>query len=187
MDQSRRKLYLMLLGLAAVGLVIDRFVLTESATVPSVASAEMPTPSLVATGITDETASLSMSIPEIPFPLGLQTAENSDPILDLFAHPAVRYRAKMSTGLSYNKDSGRGTAESSSRLTGSLFKSRHSLNGVLVQERLKIAVLDGRPVRIGDSIDGCRLEEVSGYEARFKCEDGLAVLKLKDAGARSRG
>lgn len=187
MDQGRRKLYLVLLGLAALGLVVDRFVLTQSATRPaSAAAAGAGLPSSAA-GSANKNVSGSTSIPEIPFPKGLQTANSGSPILDLFARPEVRLRTKMGAGLSHNTDSQRRGAGSTSRASGSLFKSRHSLDGVLVQQRLKIAVLDGRPVRIGDKVDGCTLKEVSGYEARFECEDGPVALRLKDFSERSPG
>lgn len=192
MDQRRRKLYLALLGLAAAGLVIDRFVLTQSATAP--ASAGIPASPHATTGIQAENAGKtglpggpSTSIPEIPFPRGLQTAKDKRPILDLFAPPHVRLQNKSSAGLSHNRGPIRSGAGLPERLSGAMFERRHTLEGVLVQQRLKLAVLNGRSMRIGDSIDGCKLTEVSGYEARFECDDGPVVLKLKGVGTRSPG
>ena len=54
------------------------------------------------------------------------------------------------------------------------------LDGVLIQQRLRMAVLEGRPVRIGDTVDGCVLKKIAGYRAEFECHDGPAVLKVRD-------
>ena len=56
------------------------------------------------------------------------------------------------------------------------FIRRHELGGILFHEDLKIAVLDGRWMRIGELIDGCTLKKISGNTARFECYDGKAEL-----------
>lgn len=182
MDQSRRKLYLVLLAVSALGLAIDRFVLTGSATAPTEASAATVARPSVGRGAATEIAGVSASIPEIPFPTGLVAAEALSTIPDVFAPPSVRLRGKSGAGPPYNAGIGNGGRGRSERLSAAAFESRHTLDGVLVYQRLKMAVLGGRPVRIGDTIAGCTLEDVSGYRARFECHDGPAVLIVKDTG-----
>lgn len=182
MGQSRRKLYLVLLAVSALGLVIDRFVLTGSATAPTEASAATVVRPPVGRDAVTSNAGPSASIPEIPFPTGLVAAEALLTIPDVFAPPSVRFRGKSGAGPPYNAGMGSGGRGPSERLSGAAFESRHTLDGVLVYQRLKIAVLDGRTVRIGDTIDGCTLKDVSGYRARFECHDGPAVLKVRDTG-----
>lgn len=57
------------------------------------------------------------------------------------------------------------------------FQAGHELGGVLDHERLKIAIIDGRWLRIGDKVDGCTLTRISGDTVCFECYDGEAVLK----------
>ena len=187
MDKSRRKSYLVLLAVAALGLVIDRFVFTRGATTPPKASAATVARSPVGRGTATGSAAPSASIPEIPFPTGLVAAEALATIPDVFAPPSVRMRGGSGAGPPYNTgidNNGRGPSQ---RLSGAAFENRHTLDGVLSHQRLRIAVLDGRPVRIGDTIDGCTLKDVSGYRARFECHDGPAVLRVKDTGTRVPG
>ncbi len=188
MNQSRRKSYLVLLAVAALGLVIDRFVFTGSATAPAEASAATVARPSVGRGAATGNARPSASIPEIPFPTGLVAAEALSTVPDVFAPPSVRLRGESGAGPPYNAGMGNGGRGPSERLSGAAFESRHTLVGVLVHQRrqvglpMKMAVLDGRPVRIGDVIDGCTLKDVSGYRARFECHDGPAVLIVKDTG-----
>ncbi len=182
MDKSRRKTYLVLLAVAALGLVMDRFLFTGSATAPAEASAATAARPSVGRGAATGNAGPSSSIPEIPFPTGLVAAEALSKIPDVFAPPSVRLRGESGAGPPYNAGTGDGGRGPSERLSAAAFESRHTLDGVLVYQRLKMAVLGGRPVRIGDTIDGCTLEDVSGYRARFECHDGPAVLKVKDTG-----
>ena len=187
MDKSRRKSYLVLLAVAALGLVIDRFVFTRGATAPDKASAAIVARSPVGRGTATRIAGPSASIPEIPFPTGLVTAEALATIPDVFAPPSVRMRGGSGAGPPYTTGMGHSGREPSQRLSGAAFENRHSLDGVLSHERLKMAVSDGRPVRMGDTIDGCTLKNVSGYRARFECYDGPAVLVVKDTGTRGPG
>ena len=191
MDQSRRKkTYLVLLAVSALGLVIDRFVLTGSATAPAQASADTGVQPRDGRHIPTIDAGPSASIPEIPFPTGLVAAESLSTIPDVFAPPSARLRGELDAGRTHNAAIDRSGRGSSQRLSGAAFENRHTLVGVLVHQRrqiglpMKMAVLDGRPVRIGDVIDGCTLKDVSGYRARFECHDGPAVLKVRDTGTR---
>lgn len=187
MGHSRRKTYLVLLAVSALGLAIDRFVLTKSTTAPAKASAAPGVPARGARPVPTTDTAASTSIPEIPFPPGLKTADEHLPIPDLFAPPNLRQRGESGGGQPHNARTGSGAGGPSEPLPSAAFEKHHTLDGVLIQQRLRMAVLGGRPVRIGDTIDGCTLEDVSGYRARFECRDGPAVLIVKDTGTRIPG
>ena len=180
MSSRRNKAYFSLLGLGAAALVVDRVFLTESAMSPSVASAQM------AAGAGDRRSPdkdpALAEIPEIPFPHALTTLDEQSPIPDLFAPPDVRRRSSADGGRSGAKYLARGEPLNPERLSAGQFRQRYKLEGVMVHQRLKMAVLRGQPVKPGEAIAGCTLTDVSGFEARFNCYDGEAVLIVVDCG-----
>ena len=108
---------------------------------------------------------------ELPFPRAIPVWNPQSPIRDLFApfsdeDTADKRHARSPRGV----DAGHGTCAD--------FESRHRLEAVLVQESLKIAILDGTWVRIGESVDGCALTEIVGNKVRFRCRDGDTTLAL---------
>ena len=183
MQSRRNKAYFALLGLAATALVVDRVVMTESATSPSAALAEL------AAGTGDRLPSdkerALAEIPEIPFPHALTTLDVQSPTPDLFAPPDVRRRYGAGGELSGDSKLARVGPRYPERLSVRQFRRRYPLEGVMVHQRLKMAVLRGQPVKPGDSIGGCTLTDVSGLEARFTCYDGVAVLIVVDCGGGS--
>ena len=56
--------------------------------------------------------------------------------------------------------------------TPSQFCSAHTLGAVFVQEGLKMAVVDGQIVRLGETVDDCVLVLLTGTEAHFACGRG---------------
>jgi hypothetical protein len=65
------------------------------------------------------------------------------------------------------------------RLSG--FNQRHHLTAVMVGgARESSAIIDGQLVRVGQSIDGFKLIEVSRTSATFECHKQLARLVLAD-------
>lgn len=180
MQSRRNKAYFALLGFAATALVVDRFVLTESGMSPSTASAQL------SAGAGDrrppDKERILTEIPEIPFPHGLTTLDVPSPTPDLFAPPDVRRRNSAGRGLSSDRQLARGRFGNPERLSAVQFRRRYQLEGVMVHQRLKMAVLRGQAFKPGDAVGGCTLTDVSGLEARFTCYDGAAVLIVVDCG-----
>ena len=42
----------------------------------------------------------------------------------------------------------------------------------------RMAIVDGQRVKVGQTVDGCKLLEIIGQAALFECADGVAKLKV---------
>ena len=197
MTSSRKRTYMGLMAVGAVALVVDRCMLSDGA--PASVSAEEANP---ATG-SEETprtraprspastrpkqgpqsgggphsgATEELSIPELPFPRNLKSLDVTAPVRDIFARPhseTASSSAEVTTDASGSSSSEGMTAHSSQRAT---FAENHRLEAVMINDGLKIAILEGRWMRVGDSIDGCALSAIEGEAAIFHCHDGDVVL-----------
>ena len=170
MPRAKNKIYIAFMLLGGAALVVDRCVLTPSVTMPASVAASVaataPPPPAASAPSADTLATL-----ELPFPRAIPVWDPQSPIRDLFApfsdDDAADKRRKRSPR---GADAGQGTCAD--------FVTQHRLEAVLVQESLKIAILDGAWVRIGESIDGCVLTEIVGNKVRFRCRDGDTLLAL---------
>jgi len=164
--------------------MVDRCILTPSVTMPAPAAAS-------GTGLSAQTTAegrplltldvahqghaqewhTTMATLELPFPRTIPAWDPRTPIRDIFAPfsdgDAADKRHPRSPG---GGDAGKASCAD--------FVARHHLDAVLVQESLKIAILDGVWVRMGESIDGCVLTEIVGHKVRFRCRDGDTSLAL---------
>ncbi len=189
MAGDRKRVYLVVMLLGGVALVVDRFVLSSNVTVPASVVAGSPRPS--ATGpaalpmpaptkpIAATPGALPVadrSVPELPFPRNMPNWDGQTPIADIFAprggNAATDKALRHAKG---DEDAARGTC--------AVWVRQHRLDAVMAQERLKIAVVDGASLRIGDALDGCSLIAVEGTKARFRCRDGETSLTLSPAPA----
>jgi len=176
MPRPKNKIYIALMLLGGVALVVDRCVLTRSVTTPAPAAASAPTstpgtlgPEKGASGTPGSTETLATL--ELPFPRAIPPWNPQSPIRDIFAplsdeDATDKRRAQSPRGAA----GGQGTCAD--------LVSQHHLEAVLVQESLKIAIVDGAWVRMGESVDGCVLTEIVGNKVRFRCRDGDTVLTL---------
>ncbi len=196
MTSSRKRAYMGLMAVGALALVVDRFVLSDSA--PTAASAEEAdsetgtahsslardarprastgqTPNPQGDGGSTPGSTLNLSIPELPFPRRLKSFDISAPLRDIFARP---YGA-LATGS--DEDATEASGESSSEgkklpAGRARFSRNNQLKGVMIDDGLRIAILEDHWVRIGDSIDGCTLSAIEGEAAIFHCRDGDVLL-----------
>jgi hypothetical protein len=184
MSRRRKSAYLMLLALGAVALVVDQWLLPRSVMEPDLALAVGGLGAEPGPGSASPQASGARTIPELPFPRGLKKYDPHLPMRDLFAPPSLATgpapptpdKAKASSGVD----------ERPGNTSSAAFVTHHTLDGVLIQEGLKIAIVDGVWVHIGESVAGCALRNISGNEAYFDCFDGEATLKVGDARIWSR-
>lgn len=194
MMSSRKRTYLVLMSLGAAALFVDRCVLTEGTPAPAsavealpfVVDAESPvshrpgapgrrtTFPLVKGGLKG-IAPEELSVPELPFPRNLNPFDSSAPIRDIFARPRFLAMETTDQGAS---DSPETTAKpgEKKRIGHAAFAVQHRLKAVMVKEGLKIAIVDGRWMQVGDDVDGCTLSCISGESAVFRCRDGDALL-----------
>ena len=177
MSKAKKQAYVAVMVLGGAALVVDRCILTPSVTMPASVAASDRSPRA---GIRPPTvpgapgpADAPLSIPELPFPRGLPPWDPNAPIRDLFAPPSEENAADKARSTKA-ADAGKGTCAA--------FAKEHRLDAVLLQESLKIAIIDGVWVRIEESVDGCILSEIVGNKVRFLCRDGDVVLTLSPRG-----
>lgn len=61
------------------------------------------------------------------------------------------------------------------------FADAHRLHATFQDGRVSYAVIDGRMIQVGQSIDGFRLESVSAYQATFCAGKHKAILSLSSS------
>lgn len=177
MNPQRKKAYLLLIVIAVVALVVDRLVLTDSITTPDVALASMVEPSTAVRPTQPMVVSQRNTIPVLPFPMHLPTIDPETRLVDIFQ--PVPQRGYLSTQA--EKEQLRSTGRSGVvQLKASAFKRQHRLTGVLIYGQVKVAIVDGKWIRINEKISGCHLESMSGNQAHFICHDGPVVLTVEN-------
>ena len=176
MSPKRRRLYVGLTIAGAGALFVDRALLSSSATAPASAGAAIVSQSR-ATGAKQDEASLDRAIPDLPFPRQIEPFDPRAGLRDLFMPPMA------TDNVSNNEGSDNGQQKIASLLQpGSLgyreFLAGHTLEAVFVDGGLRMAIVDGRWLQVGAKLSGCRIEDISGVEVRFVCDDGVATLSI---------
>ncbi len=182
MSPKRKRRYTAVMITGAVALVVNQCIPSDGTLDPVTAVARTPGDSLTPASARPGETPPPSSIPELPFPRDIEPYDADSPIPDLFTPPesvVARGAAGEATPDGGQKTSVVGAARETFRL-------KHRLNGVLIDERLRIAIVDGMWLRTGQSLDGCVLSAVSGNEARFACHDGESVLEITDGSAGMR-
>src|SRR3990172_4840638 len=137
MSRGKKRAYVAVMLLGGAALVVDRFILTSSVTAPArVAASDTRLPAR-APAAAPATPDAALSIPELPFPRGLPAWDPHGPIRDLFAP----FPNQEST------DKARSPRGAEDKGTCAVFATQHHLDAVLLQERLRIAIVDGAWVR----------------------------------------
>lgn len=157
--------------IGAAGLVADRFIFQDA----------VPAPAEAATVIEHTASSTdisSIAIPEMPFPHGIEPLHTGAEIHDLFAPPFLRSsHSRRADGA----DNHRRRASNNTRsedMNAEAFATQHHLNAVLLNDGLRIAIIDGHWLQVGQSVDGCTLRSITGRDVRFECYDDSATLKI---------
>lgn len=179
MTSGKKKAYLGALVVTAVALAVDRCFLTDRAPRDAVAverpGAESPAEP---DNVNSQKATEASSIPQIPFPHGLEPFEPGSDLRDPFDLPSsVRERVQAARRTD-NEDPSMKTQARAGELSRVDFGAKHRLQGVVVHERLKIAIVNGRWLRLGQALDGCILTAVADNAARFDCFDGESILEV---------
>jgi hypothetical protein len=190
MSANRKKLYgcILLLGLA--GLLVDRLLFAEpSAAVattsePEPVDSEQPDPS-AANGPYGPTTGNPGALAAAPFPRELPPLNPNVAVRDIFALTAVARRAMSDpVGLATSG----GPLADNVRVHGTTiaqFTEKHRLSAVMAGAGARLAIVDDRWLQIGQSVDGCKLLEITGQKAIFQCADGAAELEVATAGSDS--
>lgn len=170
----------MAIGVGCVALGIDRFVLTGSATAPQEAEAVASGHAIIPEVDSDVAR---VPIPAVPFPKNLPEFDPLRGIRDVFVRPSDA--AVDENGVRQGQE-GPKTRGPKRPTSAAEFAAQHTLGAVLDDQRLKIAVVDGRWMKVGDAFDDCRLTTISGTAAHFQCPDGEAVLDISESAVRIR-
>jgi hypothetical protein len=169
MNARRKKTYLLLLGLGATALVVDRGFLARPVSAPESASAE-ESPAAQASSEAPAPFGESGGIPELPFPADLARFSPSLLVPDLFTDPtntSDSQRAAQADNDDAKTQSGAPSAQIADML-----------QGVFVHADVQYAIVNGRKLKRGENINGCTLTEVSGTRVRFLCADREVIATV---------
>jgi len=163
-----------------MALFIDRFMLGESATAPLEAEAVAPRRAIVPPENED---GASVPIPAVPFPRNLPAFDATGEIRDVFVSPSDMRAADHGE---HNRQVGPKTDDPVGPSSAVEFAARHALNALLDDQSLRIAIVDGRWIKVGGAVDDCRLITISGTAAQFQCPFGEATLEIPSKPVRIR-
>lgn len=173
MSPRKKKGYYTVITIVGIALMVDRLVLQSGS--PESAAAVQIIVDAPAAELAEVDVDTTMAIPELRFPSNMRPYHPWLMRRDLFAPPKSALQHVASTG---NSNGTQKISLSDGALGKEGFKRDVTLNGVIVQQGLKIAVADDQWFRIGQSYYGCTLERVSGNSAVFMCADGEAILQV---------
>ena len=172
MSGRKKRIYAGVMILGGIAMVVDRSLPSATVTSPDIALASRPPTASVMP------KAAPLSIPELPFPRGLEPFDPKSELRDLFEPPHLRSDGDSIPAASDNPTADAGNRIGLGESTSAAFVTQHTLEGILVDERLKIAVIDGEFVQVGQSVGGCMLTSITATDVRFKCRDGTAALKV---------
>jgi hypothetical protein len=168
---------LALLGVAVVGLLVDRVFLTSSTTAPQAANASNREPALPVplTVVTPTMSVSSTSTAHIAARLrhaGEKTSMDPAALKDAFV-PAESWLAKPEQGTP--------VALTTTPVvdSGDRFVRDHKLTSVLIDAGGGIAVVNGKVLRVGQEIDGYRLVRLAPGTAEFESGPGGSRIQLQ--------
>jgi len=166
----RKRFYGALLLCSGGALLVDRCMLKRGVTAPDTALAAHAPVSAAPAGEV-------LSIPEVPFPHAVSAFRAAQPVRDLFLHPSLR-------GGGEGTDNPQNGLPGTSRVApaaSAAFAEQRRLDAVLINQGLRIAIVDGQWMRTGQILDGCTLQDIQGNSVLFKCSDGDATLHTTPA------
>lgn len=169
MANRKKRTYLIVLVVSAIALFIDRMIVSDHGVAPAQAIVSVPQT------VSPPTAE-SLAIPELSFPKGVRPLSAKADIRDLFYPPQLSDNALARSGSEHS--SAESDRSQPRRRNAEQFAEHHTLDAVLINERLKIAIIDGHWLTLGQSIDGCTVSDVAGNTVYVQCGDGRATLKI---------
>ena len=177
---TRHKFWIAVLGLGLTALAVDRFILPHDPTSADAAAS----PAGAAALLVDRPSSPPPASP-IPSPAPPAGAGNSDSLAFLLRGICVHKRLNVATvrdafspppawtRQAEPPESKRAAPDWSRKFAGS-----HRLTGVMLAGRRSQALIDGKLVAIGQSVDGCKLIAVTTNSATFVREGTPVTLAL---------
>ncbi len=181
MNAKKKKIYGGIVAVGLLALLLDRMFQPEPETVAAAAvgtapRGPAPNPQAPEDGGPE---AVSAAVAAAGFPRNLPEPDATDDLRDALTMTAATRAAMM--GWPPLAGSGDNSETTFSRLRGSTieeFKQNHTLSAVISGGPVEIAMVDGRRLKIGDLVDGCELEVITGQAALFACPEGVAVLTV---------
>lgn len=183
--QKKRKVYLALLGLAVVAFVLDRTVLDASTTAPATATAALrsrqakkvqdakkPGPAAE-----DAQQARTQSDPSKRVSIGRQIARCCPAPTDSGQSPCPDAFTASPLWVAVEVEQEQQEQVSQEKVALDNLKSRYTLTAV-ISGKSGMAILGGKCVRVGQSIEGCTLVEVTGQRAIFQAGENRVELKV---------
>jgi len=178
----KAKIYAALATLALTALVIDRCFIGTTAPQTTLALENNASPDESEDPTTPRPqrslrhpAVAQTTAPELHFPRNLPAFDASTEIRDIFTRLEEESLHDPSQPSSGKKSASKKTVADEG-LGRETFLAVHRIDAVMTQDRLKIALVDGRWLRPGDVLDHCTLTHIEGDSATFQCHDGEALL-----------
>jgi len=172
MSARKKKTYAAVLIVAAMALLVDRLLVAGSLA-PAAAATDR---SLTALGVKTPTE-VSALVAATPFPTALPQFSAAGEVRDIFS-PTPRVQ-NILLGLEQWEDPRAGLASSHRKpetAPAKLFEQNHHVTAVMVARQNAVAIVDDAWLKVGDTMDGCELVEITGTNVTFKCAAELASL-----------
>jgi len=175
MNPRRKRMYMAIMLCGVLALCIDRFMVGYG---PDTAEAFMATSSRSADSVLmNDDHVVHGGIPELPFPHLVQAAIPVE-FVDYFMPPSLRHRRTTVGQNGAMLEPSLGQEDKKSKADYLTFESTYTLDAVLLSPEFRVAIVNGRWVQFGQTLDGCKLDELTDNIARFHCTDGIATLRV---------
>jgi len=170
---AQRWIYVGVLSLAAIAFVVDRVFLSE----PENAYADEPLPSVTKAKAANKASSeTEVPVDELDPTLDrLEQLPEAMPGRDIFSLSGAFLARRQK--LEEEALKAAEAAEVPKVDPAETFAKEHTLQTTMVSSNLSMAVVDGKVIRIGETIDGFRLVQINSYQVKFKHHaDGATVV-----------
>jgi len=178
MGTARKKTYVAALLLCVLALGVDQLFLSGDARGPQQAAGAPAATTDRAPLDPANTERTETVIPTLPFPFGVQKYATASLGADVFVPPSLRGSNGVGSDGTPMASTTLSEPSSTGRLDRTTFASRYRLDGMIATQETRLVIIDGRWVRIGESIRGCRLIQIVARDALFECFDGQAILRF---------
>jgi len=173
MNARSKKLCIILLPLAGLALFVDRVILSGGTDAVDKALAVV----IPAAPSVGPAAEESVLIPELPFPRDLPVLPSTGLTRDWFSPPEGSLRAKADARLEAEGRTASGKKMVSAQ---ERFATENRLSGIVATGDDRVAILNGRRTRVGDSVGDCIVRTIQGRTVWFDCAGATIQLTLFD-------
>jgi len=177
----KKKVYAAIVAVGLLALAVDRLVFSEPASaVASAGSKASPAAKKPAREASKGAVSLSATVAAEVFPHGIPKYDSTI-VRDAFELTPSAQQTLLGPSVAANAG-GLLNGGASPASSVSEFRNAHKLLAVMTGPNLRVAIIDGQRVNIGQHIAGCELIEITGQSARFSCADGEVELRVSSLG-----